>query len=575
MSSTTKTPTGPVRRFLVLTLAVGAVMAALSAIALSPSTPLEVDGNAIDDPLGGEDWDVNNPIIQKDHISGEAGPETAFIQGGSKDERDISSAGITSQYWRWGDASVPDKDDLVHVLAKEYVTNGTKLLYFGATRAANNGDSAIGFWFLKKAVAFGSAPNFTGKHTDGDILITGDFGTAGVRDLNIFVWTGVADATDPVIPGVTLSYPLTLVKSSAGDPAQVFCDVGVASSNNSACASANTSPQTIPANLLDYRFKQGGANVFPADGKFPIGTFLEGGIDLGALGLPVDTCFSTVLAMTRTSASTTAQLKDLVLAPFGGCDIEIAKICEASVVHPSGAFITSTYTIGVTAKGGTVSNPGFEEDITLSANGSGFPRCKLAGSATWLATDQLVSLGATLAKDQTATASIQCDHTGNKMLNSATARASNGIDPLEDSVIGVECGLTTTPMLDVTKECDTVELVVDGETVQPKVCNKINVKNNGNELLVSLKVFDDPQGTNPAVQVTEDSITHDPVPTTLEPNDDFTVTHCYVPTTTNGGQTTPGSASFLNLAAAEAVGFLSGTSAQDSDEADCPLCPQP
>ena len=576
MSSTQQTPRRPVRRLLLTTLAVGAVLAAVTAIALNPSGPLEVDGNAIDDALGGDDWNTNLPVLKTDHISGMPGVEDAFVQGGSKDERDISSAGITGQYWRYGVASVPDKDDLVHVMAKEYVDAGTKLLYFGATRSNNNGDAAIGFWFLKKAVTQGSAPNFIGKHTDGDILVTGDFGTGGVRDLNVFVWTGVKDATDPVIPGVlNLSYPLQLVKSTAGDPVPVFCDVGVASNNNAFCASANTAPVDIPTNMADYRFKNGSEAVIPADGKFPIGTFLEGGLDLGKLGLPTDTCFSTVLAMTRTSSSTTAQLKDLVLSPFGGCDVEIAKVCEASVVHSSGAYITSTYNIGVTAKGGTINSPTFEEDITLSANGSGFPRCSLTGSAPWLSTDQAVSLGATLAKDQTVNTQIFCDHTGNKMLNSATARASNGIDPLENSVIGVECGVETNPLLEVTKDCDTVELVIDGSTVQPKVCNTINVKNNGNEHLIGLKVYDDPQGTNPVVQVTKDSLTDVAVPTSLAPGADFDVTHCYTPTTTDGEQTDPGTAAFKNLAAAEAVGFLSGKPVEDSDEAVCPLCPVP
>lgn len=567
MIATKAKPKQPVRRLLTITLAVGAAIAALTAIALNPSGPLEVDGNAIDNPLGGDDWDINLPVLKTDHISGTPGDEDAFIQGGSKDERDISSAGITGQYWRYGVASVPDKDDLVHVFAKEYVNAGTKLLYFGATRSDNNGDAAIGFWFLKKAVAQDAAPNFTGKHTDGDILITGDFGTAGVRDLNIFVWTGVKDATDPVIPGVTLSYPLTLVKSSAGNPVQVFCDVGVNAGNNGFCASANTAPVTIPNNMLDYRFKNGSTPIFPADGKFPIGTFMEGGIDLAVLGLPTDTCFSTVLAMTRSSSSTTAQLKDLVLSPFGGCDVEIAKNCEASVVDASGAFITSTYKVSVTAKGGTINNPGFEEDITLSANGSGFPRCTIDNGATWLATDQLVSLGATLAKDQTIHTTLKCDHQTDFMSNNATARASNGLDPLEDSVIGVRCGLDTEPALDVIKSCDTVELVVDGNTVQPRVCNKIKVTNTASEQLGGFTVLDDPDGSSPAVAITAG------VPATLAPNAFFEVEHCYTPTTTNGGQTTPGAASFYNIATVSAVGAISKKTANDTGERDCPLCP--
>lgn len=570
MTSIQKKPRAPLRRLLSAALATGVALATLTAIALDSAGPLEVDGNAINDALGGDDWDVNLPVLKTDHISGTPGVEDAFIQGGSKDERDISSAGITGQYWRYGEASVPDKDDLVHVFAKEYVDAGTKLLYFGATRSDNNGDAAIGFWFLKKAVALDAAPNFTGKHTDGDILITGDFGTAGVRDLNIFVWTGVKDATDPVIPGVTkLNYPLHLVKSSAGNPSTVFCDVAPAGGGNGFCASANTARVPIPSNMSDYRFKNGSTPIFPADGKFPIGTFMEGGIDLGALGLPTDTCFATVLAMTRSSSSTTAQLKDLVLSPFGGCNVEIAKTCQASQIHATGAYITSTYNIAVTAKGGTINNPGFEEDITLETDGVNFPRCKVAGTNTWLKKDELFSLGASLAKDQTINTTVVCDHQTDFMSNNATARASNGVDPLEDSVIGARCGLDTEPALDVIKSCDTVSLVVDGNTVQPRVCNKIKVVNTASEQLGGFTVLDDPDGNSPAVQITSG------VPATLAPGADFTVEHCYTPTTTRGAQTTPGTASFYNVATVSAVGAISKKPADDTATRDCPLCPVP
>ena len=154
----------PNRRPLVLVVALTAAFTALTAIALAPSTPLEVDGNAIDNAGGGEDWDVNLPVLKRDHVTGESGAEDAYVQGGSKDERDISSAGVTSQYWRYGNAQVPDKDDLVHAFAKEYVVNGDKLLYFGATRASNDGDSSIGFWFLKKAISLGTAMGCKLRH---------------------------------------------------------------------------------------------------------------------------------------------------------------------------------------------------------------------------------------------------------------------------------------------------------------------------------------------------------------------------------------------------------------------------
>jgi hypothetical protein len=553
----------PNRRPLVLVVALTAAFTALTAIALAPSTPLEVDGNAIDNAGGGEDWDVNLPVLKRDHVTGESGAEDAYVQGGSKDERDISSAGVTSQYWRYGNAQVPDKDDLVHAFAKEYVVNGDKLLYFGATRASNDGDSSIGFWFLKKAISLGTAPNFIGTHSVGDILVTGDFGKGGgATTINVFRWNGSG---------------LDTLVTSAGSNVPVFCDVNVAGSANKACVSANQSAQTIPANMANYVFKMGGNNVFPADGKFPVGTFIEGGIDLGALGLPTDTCFSTVLAMTRSSSSTSAQLKDFVIQPFGGCDIEANKVCKTTVIGTGGSFLTSTFDVSVTAKGGTITNAGFEEDITLSANGSGFPRCRRTDTNALLTTDGFVQLAATLAKDATATLEVACDHTSETLLNNVTARASNGIDPLVDSfVMENTCAPLITTAITVTKACHTVELVVSGGTVQPKVCNKITVKNDSNELLNSIKVYDDPDGTAPMAQVTKDDL--DPnfvLPTSLAPAASFTVTHCYIPTTTSGGQTDVEAAAFLNVASAEAVGALSGDTVSDTGEAQCPLCPAP
>src|SRR5207245_343891 len=45
-------------------------------------------------------------------------------------------------------------------------------------------------------------------------------------------------------------------------------------------------------------------------------------------GIPVP-CFSTFLAETRTSQSTTAQLKDFVLGNFNLCGIKISGLCPA------------------------------------------------------------------------------------------------------------------------------------------------------------------------------------------------------------------------------------------------------
>lgn len=575
--TTSRPPSRRLAHALVALVALVAALTALTAVALTASTPLEVDGNAIDVLGGGEDWDVNNPVIKRDHVRGEAGPEDAYIQGGSKDERDISSAGSTSQYWRYGDASVPDKDDLVHVFAKEYpVPNSTnKLLYFGATRASNDGDSAIGFWFLKKDIRLGSAPSFIGVHTDGDILITGDFGKGGGSSvINVFVWEN--------------GRLRSVISSNAGLKPNDVAPAVFCSANEGACASANKVPEMIPANMANYVFKTGGANVYPADGKFPVGTFLEGGIDLGALGLPTETCFSTVLAMTRSASSTDAQLKDFVIEPFGGCGVEITKACKTSDVDVTGEFITSTYDVTLKAVGGTITGVQFQEDIDLAfgtnadATPAGFPRCKRTDTGKWLDDDVDTPVVASLSANQIRTVPISCDHTTEQLFNNVSASASDGVSILTDSfTMATTCELATTftPAIQVQKSCDTVKLVVDGNTVQPQVCNRITVTNNSNEALANIVLYDNPDGdgiNSPAVQVTAGSLPPSTaVPTTLAIGRSFEVVHCYIPSTTTGGETNVEAAAFLNLAMVTATGVLSRTDVDDEGSAQCYFCPGP
>jgi hypothetical protein len=67
---------------------------------------------------------------------------SSFTGGGSKDELDTSN-------WLHKAGSVLDKDDLAHAYAARYSTRGQVLLYFGADRTANDGDSQIGFLVLQ------------------------------------------------------------------------------------------------------------------------------------------------------------------------------------------------------------------------------------------------------------------------------------------------------------------------------------------------------------------------------------------------------------------------------------------
>ncbi|HET9834342.1 MAG TPA: hypothetical protein VFP91_21615 [Vicinamibacterales bacterium] len=288
----------------------------------------ELDGNATNDPaVPGIDWaDVfNNPQPGQSFTADPVNSSTDnnFTGGGSKDERDISSAGITNTVWQNTATSPPDKDDLENAFAALFTSaTGDEIVYFGADRFSNSGDSAIGFWFFKSAVKANANGTFSGVHTVGDILVTTDFkATGGDSVINVFTWNGNATGGHS---------PLTLLASSSTtggtivDPASgLFC-----LNNDLACAVANKTATPAP---WPYQFKGLAGN----SANFPVGTLFEGGLNLSGL-LGSSECFSNFMAMTRTSASTTAQLKDFVLGPFKNCSIGVAKTCTVERLTNSG-----------------------------------------------------------------------------------------------------------------------------------------------------------------------------------------------------------------------------------------------
>ena len=124
--------------------------------------------------------------------------------------------------WIWKQTtttSVQDKDDIEHAFAAQYSVDksagqcGTAgpqancvLLYFGADRFANSGDTTMGFWFYKSKVGVstldaGGNGTFTGQHVartgtcpgatcvHGDILILSDFLIGGAAPtVAVFEW---------------------------------------------------------------------------------------------------------------------------------------------------------------------------------------------------------------------------------------------------------------------------------------------------------------------------------------------------------------------------------------------------
>ncbi|HXH28799.1 MAG TPA: hypothetical protein VNL37_07120, partial [Candidatus Polarisedimenticolia bacterium] len=216
----------------------------------------ELDGNAISEAAPGDDWaDVYNGTsgaIQTLFIGAatEANPSACpspvpscndvsyFTGGGSKDVNDIPQ-------WLYspGDVS-PDKDTITDAYAAAYparlcsnaaattcttdtdcpaggVCEDHEILYFGADRFADSGDSQIGFWFFTNPVTLnplvGGTGTFSGTHGVGDLLVLSDFTQGGaISTVKVYEWVGTGGDTgggvlDLVVEGVDCS------TSPAGD----------------------------------------------------------------------------------------------------------------------------------------------------------------------------------------------------------------------------------------------------------------------------------------------------------------------------------------------------------------------
>src|SRR4029077_10856811 len=161
------------------------VLSATGALAqLDPGT-FELDGNAVTDHAGTalpDDWDRINPGPSSHALvsSFAVNPPgaTIFTGGGAKDIQDLNQ-------WLYASGAVPGKDQINDAYAAVYTgSTGDVLLYFGADRFDNSGDSQLGFWFFQNRITLqppkrNGTGGFNGVHRVGDILILSDFTTGG------------------------------------------------------------------------------------------------------------------------------------------------------------------------------------------------------------------------------------------------------------------------------------------------------------------------------------------------------------------------------------------------------------
>ena len=228
---------------------------------------IEIDGNAVSN--GGDDWeqvylgtssaDVTTGVIPD--ASGVS--DNTYTGGSTKDFNDFDQ-------WLWEYKGSSDKTDLLHGGAALY---GDRIYFFG-DRFANDGATFIGFWLLQNKITkiepVGTSPGtFVGNHEIGDVLVVAEIKNGGaVAEIAAYSWEGPGGGTEPN-PANSLQ-PITI------------------GPGGSLGAVVNANFETAP-----WPFEAKGY----APGEFPPIIFFEGFIDIGALGLAQDACFSSFIAI--------------------------------------------------------------------------------------------------------------------------------------------------------------------------------------------------------------------------------------------------------------------------------------
>jgi hypothetical protein len=586
----------PSRRVGVVGVVLAGAAIALLAYAAVLNDTFEIDQDATaTNAAPGDDWDL---LLANGNASGafvfdsdpiNSSGDDNFSQGGSKDVRDISSAGITNTYWLNTTTAPPDKDDIEHAFAASYTAagSGDLLIYFGADRFSNSGDSAIGFWFFQAEVSDNNNSGvFSGKHTVGDILVTSDFRQGGgVGVINVFEWIGTQ-------AGGPLKLLISRALANGAAVPDVFCNTAVNGfAANVACATSNRTAKAVPGNWTDgYTFKGVGAS-----NQFPAGTFFEGGVNITAL-FPNSTlpCFTSFLAMTRTSASTTAQLKDYVAGSFPVCGIDVGKACDLNAppsINSDGTSVHTTFAVPITNSGSSsVYNVKLTEDALSNSNNLNCSITKINGSAVTaipLSATVAKDVQATLAPGATVTATVECNSLDNPMYNEVTASATTSssggtvLTANHPTTAAEECAATVNPSLDISKTC-IAPVTVNPTTLKPHVCVDIVVTNTSAEKLIEGTVVDDKLGTlasnftlNPGAVLELKNKCYDTYVQDDQPDPTATPPHA--------GNSLPEDVIFSDTATANARGALSGVLIGDPDAvparplpfatAHCPLCP--
>ena len=496
----------------------------------------QLDGNAYanDPPMtGGDDWDT---------LYGGGGSQTAFTDivpdfsptydtiftgGGSKTPNLVED-------WDWKSSPPPpDKDNITHAEAANYVVSGHQIIVFGADLYADNGDAELAFWFFQDDVATqppypATSGDFHGMHINGDVYVAVKFSTGGTQ-ANIAVYEWDDTCTKPPGKG---PFP---VGSCAADNIRVLVAQGPALCGSGApetsiaCAITNTANKPSP---WPYQ-----AKGWPTANQFPPTTFFEGGIDIYNL-FSANKCFSAFGVTTGASTSFTSTAKDFVLNSFDVCSVAATKTCvnddEANetptsisynvrgcAINDGGGDIVINSLLNSIAGGtnaapaglawytpGMVDDGGGLRDFDPSTDCDDTNLLKQAvdngGPAVTDLSMETLASGEALVYQFTETTSM------NAVSDTVTidADGTDGTD-INDATAGATCPQRTFAAgLNVTKRC-AADLVDVGSALQVKINVKGMVCNTGEVTLTNLQLSD--SSMTPA----SGTVTLTPVSTTL------------------------------------------------------------
>ena len=282
--------------------------------------------------------------------------DTSTFSTGSKDTLNIGAIGATAAGWQCGPANnLLDKDDIMNAYAAAYVdpATGNHILYFGLERNGNAGDENVAFWFLQNPASCSSAKgnvDFTGAHSDGDLLIVSAFTKGGtVSTINAYRWNGGANGSLGTTP-----------VGSGGD-----CSTAPAGA--AICARANSAVISTPWLTANDATRTELGNTLQA------GEFYEGGINVDAFPQLSGKCFNDFLGDTRSSQSLTATLFDFAGGRIGECT-------SSTATHPVLASDT-THTLTTTAIPASPADA--KVDVQDSTDISVTGVNSFSGTATW------------------------------------------------------------------------------------------------------------------------------------------------------------------------------------------------